>query len=139
MKFWDSSALISLLVDEADSKARVLLLREDEQLVTWWTSRVECASALNRLCRDQSLDERGLAQALANLERLCETCVEILPSEEVRKRAMRLLRIHPLRAADSLQLAAALVAAREDPSSLAIVTGDEKLKNAAQKEGFVVF
>jgi predicted nucleic acid-binding protein len=138
MRFWDSSAIISLVVNEADSDARNVLLREDEQVVTWWASRVECASALNRLCREQSLDDKGLAQALGNLDRFCETCLEILPSEEVRKRALRLLRLHPLRAADALQLAAALIAAREDPSSLAFVTGDEKLKTAGQKEGFDV-
>ena len=51
---------------------------------------------------------------------------------------MRLLRIHPLRAADALQLGAALVAAREDPSSLALVTSDDQLKQAAEREGFLV-
>ena len=106
--------------------------------MTWWASRIECASALNRLHREQSLDEKGLVQALGNLDAFCETCLEILPSEEVRKRAMRLLRIHPLRAADALQLGAVLVAAREDPSSLALVTSDDQLKQAAEREGFLV-
>ncbi len=138
MRFWDSSALISLLVSEQDTDARARLLKEDGQLVTWWATRVECASALNRLSRDKLLDHAGLVQALGNLEKLCETCIEVLPSEEVRKRAIRLLRIHPLRSADALQLAAALVASREDPSSLVLVTSDGRLKDAAQREGFVV-
>jgi len=137
MKYWDSSAVISVLVEEEESAARVALLRKDERVVTWWASRVECASALNRLCREQGLDERGLAQALGNLQTFCDSSVEILPSEEVRKRAMRLLRIHSLRAADALQLAAALVAAHEDPASLPLVTSDERLKKAAEKEGFL--
>ena len=138
MKYWDSSALISLFVTEAESEERASLLKEDTRVVTWWGSRIECASALNRLQREQSLDERGLVQALGNLDAFCETCVEILPSEEVRKRAMRLLRIHSLRAADALQLGAALVAAHEDPSSLVLVTSDDRLKLAAQREGFPV-
>jgi hypothetical protein len=138
VRYWDSSALISLFVTEPESVDRTSLLKDDAQVVTWWGSRIECASALNRLSREQSLDERGLIQALGNLDAFCETCLEILPSEEVRKRAMRLLRIHPLRAADALQLGAALVAAREDPSSLVLVTSDDRLKLAAEREGFLV-
>ncbi len=138
MKYWDSSALIPLFVNQPGSEARVSLLQEDPQVITWWGSRVECASALSRLQREGSLDEGALAQALGNLEAFYQTCAEILPSEEVRKRAIRLLRVHPVHAADALQLAASLVAAREDPASLALVTSDDRLKSAAFKEGFQV-
>ncbi len=138
MRYWDSSAIISLLVAEAGSAERSSLLEEDSQAVTWWASRVECSSALNRLCREQSLDEKGLIQALGNLDAFCESCLEVLPSEEVRRRALRLLRVHPLRAADALQLAAALAAAHEAPSSLSRVTSDDQLRQAAEKEGFTV-
>jgi len=54
----------------------------------------------------------------------------------VRDRARRLLEIHPLRAADSLQLAAALVASEEKPSQLPFVSLDRNLARAAEKEGF---
>ena len=138
MRYWDSSAIISLLVEEPESGGRAELLRQDPRVVTWWASRVECASALNRLCREMVLDEAGLSQALRNFESLLEACTEVLPSEEVRRRALRLLRIHPLRAADALQLAAALAAAREDPSSLPLVTSDERLRQAAAREGFKI-
>jgi uncharacterized protein len=137
VKFWDSSAIVSLLAAQSDSEARTALFREDGQAMTWWASKVECASALNRLRREQALDESGLAQAFGNLDAFFETCLEIAPSEEVRKRAIRLLRIHPLRAADALQLAAALAASREDPSSLPLVTTDERLRKAAEMEGFL--
>jgi hypothetical protein len=50
---------------------------------------------------------------------------------------MRLLRVHPLRAADSLQLAAAVVASEGDPGELPFVCLDEKLAQAASREGFV--
>lgn len=138
MKYWDSSALIPLFVGQPGSEGRVSLLQEDPQVITWWGSRVECASAFGRLQREGSLDEGGLTQALSNLEAFYETCVEVLPSEEVRKRAIRLLRVHPLHAADALQLAASLLAAREDPASLPLVTSDDRLKSAACKEGFLV-
>jgi hypothetical protein len=52
--------------------------------------------------------------------------------------ASRLLRVHPLRAADALQLAAALAAAKGDPSSLDVVCLDQRLSEAARREGFRV-
>jgi hypothetical protein len=61
-----------------------------------------------------------------------------VPSESVRRTAERLLRTHPLRAADSLQLAAALIASDHDPRSLELVCMDERLKSAARREGFTV-
>jgi hypothetical protein len=50
--------------------------------------------------------------------------------------AERLLKVHPLRAADSLQLAAAILAADHEPDRLELVCLDEKLGQAAIKEGF---
>ena len=51
---------------------------------------------------------------------------------------MRFLRVHPLRAADSLQLAAAFIAAERRPASLDVITLDDRLAAAARKEGFTV-
>lgn len=59
-------------------------------------------------------------------------------TEAVRQRAKRLLMVHPLRAADALQLAAALVWAAESPQGLELVCLDRRLKEAALKEGFTV-
>jgi uncharacterized protein len=56
----------------------------------------------------------------------------------VRRTAERLLRTHPLRAAGSLQLAAALIAADHNPTSLDIVCLDARLSRSARREGFTV-
>jgi hypothetical protein len=56
----------------------------------------------------------------------------------VDRRARRLLAAHPLRAADALQLAAALVACDERSDMLAFVTLDDRLAKAARRGGFVV-
>ena len=72
------------------------------------------------------------------LEKLARNWQEIEPSEVVRETAMRVLRVHPLRAADALQLAAAFVASELRPASLDVVTLDERLAAAARKEGFGV-
>lgn len=138
MKYWDSSALVSLIVEEPRSTERRAAIRRDPAIVTWWGSRVECASALNRLQRDRRLEVGELDRGLEQLRRLAASWLEIEPMEQVRNRAIRLLRLHPLRAADALQLAAALTAAAEDPERLDLVSSDDRLSAAAQREGFRV-
>lgn len=136
MKYWDSSALVALVVEEPRSAERRATIRRDPVIVTWWGSRVECASALNRLDRERRFVGDGLDRSLDQLGLLSASWLEVEPMEQVRRRAMRLLRVHPLRAADALQLAAALVAAGEDPERLDLVSGDERLSVAARREGF---
>lgn len=138
MKYWDSSALVSLLVEEAETADRLELLEGDPSIVTWWGSQVECASALNRLHRERAIDAVELDQRLERLRSFAATWVEIAARERVRARALRLLRIHPLRSADAMQLAAALVACREDPATLDFVCSDTRLLQAARREGFPV-
>lgn len=48
------------------------------------------------------------------------------------------MRLHPLRAADALQLAAALVLSDFEPRTLPFVTLDDRLASAARREGFEV-
>ena len=138
MKYWDSSALVTLLVYEPQSAERRATIRRDPVIVTWWGSRIECASALNRLERERRFEGDGLDRSMDQLGRLAASWLEIEPLEQLRKRAMRLLRLHPLRAADALQLAAALMAADEDPQRLDLVSSDDRLSRAAHREGFTV-
>ena len=107
-------------------------------VVTWWGSRIECASALNRLERERRFEGDGFDRSMDQLGLLAASWIEIEPLGQVRKRAMRLLRLHPLRAADALQLAAALAAADEDPQQLDLVCSDDRLSRAAHREGFIV-
>jgi predicted nucleic acid-binding protein len=111
-----------------------VLLRGDSGMVVWWASLVECWSAFARLRREGVVDLAGEEAARAVLERLRRSWVEIHPGEEVRARAGRLLRTHPLRAADALQLSAALVWAGSPPSSQ-FVSLDQHLREAALLEG----
>lgn len=103
-----------------------------------WGSVVECASAIARRQRDGSLHFAEAGTALARLQALAGAWLEVVPSNAVREHAQRALRLHPLHAADSLQLAAALVAAEHQPATLAFVCLDERLGEAAAREGFEV-
>ncbi len=138
MKFWDASAIIPLLADEPARAQLLALLEHDPLVLIWWGTTVEIASALARRERDKLLSADEVAQALAVAHELTESWHEIVPSDAVRRTAQRLLRVHPLRAADSLQLAAALVAADHNPATLDIVCLDARLASAARREGFTV-
>ena len=105
-------------------------------MLAWWGSAVECASALARLERAGQLDARGAALAFDRLKQFAEGWHEIEPSEVLRDNAVRFLRVHALRAADAVQLAAAFIAAERRPASLDLVTLDDRLADAARKEGF---
>ena len=138
MIFWDASAIVPLLVAESTTARLQALARQDPDMLVWWGSEVECISALARLERSAALDAKGMALAAERLKQLARGWHEIEPSEIVRESALRFLRVHPLRAADALQLAAAFTASEHRPASLQVVTLDERLADAAGKEGFAL-
>jgi predicted nucleic acid-binding protein len=138
MKFWDSSAVVPLLVSEGATASVMTVAGTDPAMLVWWGTEVECVSALARLERDAALDAAGMAEALDRLRHLAEGWHEVDASEGVREAATRFLRVHALRAGDALQLAAAFVAAERRPPQLEFVTLDERLATAARKEGFAV-
>jgi uncharacterized protein len=138
MKFWDASAIVPLLMIEATTNAVQTLAEKDPTIIVWWATEVECASAIARLERDDALHDAAATQAYHRLRQLAQTWHEIDPSDPVREAAVRFLRVHPLRAADALQLAAAFIAAERRPASLEVVTLDDRLAAAARKEGFVL-
>ena len=138
MKFWDASAIVPLLVLESSSRHLQSLAAQESAMLVWWGSKVECVSALARRERDGAFDARVMAIALQRLQQLADAWHEIDPSDPIRETAERFLRVHPLRAADALQLAAAFAAAERRPASLEIITLDDRLANAARKEGFGV-
>ena len=138
MKFWDASAIIPLLADEPAREALLAILEDDPQVIAWWGTSVEIASALARREREQLITAAEAEAALSAAHQLRDGWHEIVPSDAIRRTAERLLRAHPLRAADSLQLAAALIAADHDPTTLELVCLDARLTVAARREGFKV-
>jgi predicted nucleic acid-binding protein len=138
MIFWDASAIVPLLVFETSSQALQALAKQDPTMLVWWGSEIECVSALARIEREGALDPRDAPRAFKRLRQLADVWNEIEPTDVVRQAAIRFLRVHALRAADALQLAAAYSAAEQRPVSLELVTLDERLAAAARKEGFMV-
>jgi hypothetical protein len=138
VRFWDSSAVVPLLVRELASERLRRLHASDPVVIAWWGAEVECVSAVARAERVGRLSATGAAEGLRRLVALRRGWHEIEPSEEVREAAKRLLRVHDLRAADALHLSAAFVAAETRPASLEFVCLDDRLRLAAGREGFAV-
>ncbi len=138
MRFWDSSAVVPLLVPEQQSAACFRLLTDDPEVVVWGSTPIEALSAVHRRARGGELDRNTFDVALRQLEVIRSGWDEVLDIEIVRARAARLLAVHPLRAADALQLAAALIASSERTERVEFVGLDARLNDAARREGFHV-
>ena len=135
--FWDSSALVPLLVHEATSRRAHAELRKFLPVV-WWGTPVEIHSAISRGHRLGQLSDRERQKALDQLEILVRGAKEILPGDHVRNLAWKMLDVHDLRTADSLQLAAALVWCRERPARRNFLGADRRLLDAVRAQGFSV-
>lgn len=139
MRFWDASAIVPLLLDEPGREAVLAMLESDPVVVAWWGTPVELVSAVSRRERDGSLTLAAVALAIERTRALERAWHQVPPTDTLRGRAQRLLRVHPLRAADSLQLAAALSIAGDDPASLSFMSLDQRLADAARREGLDVW
>lgn len=138
MRFWDSSAVVPLLVAEPTTEAAQALLADDPELLVWWGAELECISALARMERDGLLLNPQSNAAFARVDALVGTWHEIQPVDQVRRTARRLLRVHNLRTGEALQLAAAVQGCEGRADSLPIVSLDERFVEAARREGFTV-
>lgn len=138
MRFWDSSALVAALANEPASPHVVPLLRSDPSVVVWWATPVECASAVARRHREGVVTARQLEVFLRSVREAGEAWQVVVPGAAIRDAAIRLLKVHPIRAGDALQLAAALAWADGRPSACDFVTLDDRLASAAGLEGLTV-
>ena len=139
MKFWDSSAVVPLLVHEAATPFFKAIYARDPLMTVWWGTKVECASALARYERDPRLSaSKAIAAGFRRLDDAASHWYEVAASVSVKEMALVLLRRHTLRAADALQLAAASISREEKGAAWEFVCADRHLVQAAIKEGFEV-
>lgn len=138
VRFWDSSAVVPLIVAQASSPVADGWLAQDPEVALWTLTSVELTSALQRLVREGRLGEKAAALAEARADELVKTSHVVINVETVKLQARRLLRLHTLRAADALQLAAALEWAGGRAMGRCLHTLDAQLARAAAREGFDV-
>jgi uncharacterized protein len=138
VRFWDSSALLSLLAGQPGSLNVMPLMDDDPGVVVWWGTSVELVSGICRLRCEALIDDTDLAKLLSKVEKVTLEADQVEPTEEVRQAAIRALRVHNLRAADAMQLASALAWTEHKPTGTGFVCLDKQLREAAGREGFIV-
>lgn len=135
--FWDSSVLVPLCLREPRTAACRETLRRIVPVV-WWATEVEISSAIARSLHSGSIVDREAQEAYELLRWLQGTWLEIAPEDEVREMACGLLERYPLRAADSLELAAAMVWCGGRSAGRKFLCADRRLSEAARGAGFSV-
>lgn len=138
MRFWDTSSIIPLIVQESTSELTDRILEQDYGMVVWWGTEVECVGALSAKFSNDEFDNTQVQQAIERLADLIDSWTEVQPTDRVRIRAERLLFNHSLRSADAMQLASALFWCEDDPRTAEFVSQDKRLRTAARREGFTV-
>jgi predicted nucleic acid-binding protein len=136
VRFWDASALVPLLVLQPATQSLSSLRSSDPEIVVWWGTAVECASAVARLKRISLLADA--ARALSTLKQLEQSWIEVEPSETIRTVARELLAKHELTSGDAFQLAAALQGPTAGDRLLEFVCIDRRLRRGAAGEGFTL-
>lgn len=138
MRFWCTSAILPLVVEEPGSDLVARWIEEDDSVVVWGLTRLEVTSAVERAARSGRLSSAQRRAVMERASRIAADAHEVTDLDAVRARALGLVARHPLRAADAAQLAAALLIADPDPASLAMVVLDRRLADAAEREGLRV-
>jgi predicted nucleic acid-binding protein len=138
VRYWDTSALVPALIEGPGSDLVDEWLGSDDTVCTWGLTRVELASAIERRAREGSITSAQRRAALKLAQDLAAAATEVLDVEAVRVRAVMILARHSLRAADALQLAAALMVAEGGFAGLPFVCLDRRLADTAAREGFDV-
>lgn len=136
--FWDTSALIPVFFKEDSSKILSNLFVERVENVIWDLTPIEIFSALCRRQRQKEISTEEFDRAWRAWQLIESKVYQVRSYESVKDRAVRILRIHPLKAADAMQLAAALVSTKEISQGHYFFTLDRSLCEAANKEGFSV-
>lgn len=133
--YFDTSALISLLVEEPTSARAVRLWDEATRVVSTRLVYPEARSALARARRAGRLSGAQLAKLKRALDTLDPQLAHVEVTASLARRAGELAEEHALRGYDAVHLASAEILA--DPE-LVVVSGDRELQRAAAAIGLAV-
>jgi len=133
--YFDTSALVKLVIQEQGSDRAERLWREASRIVSTVLLYPEARAALKRACRDRRLRDAELRLAVRGVERLWVQVERILVSVALAERAGELAHAFDLRGYDAVHLAAAETLAA---APVAFVCADGPLCDAAAASGLAV-
>ncbi len=135
--YFDASALVKKYIEETGSGVVQDLLQASLPATSRYTA-LEVISAVSRRCRSGDLSSAERDRIADDLDRDVEAMYIVEVVGEVISTASRLLRRHPLRAADTLQLASASVVQQKLDGSIQFISFDRRLNQAASREGLSI-
>lgn len=135
--FLDTSALVKLYISEPGSQAMVRRL-SDQLVALSPLVYAEAHATFARRQRENLVTTAETQQLVDSFESDWQTALQIPVSEEVLALVPKLCDQHPLRGADALQLASALMLHHQGVEVL-FATNDQRLLGAARTEGLEVF
>ena len=133
--YFDTSAIIPLIIDEPSSEITGRLWDAAERIVSVRVLYPEARAALARAERMQRVTRRQHAAAIAELEAIIAQVDHIEINAPLARLAGDLAHNHGLRGYDAVHLAAAATAA---DTELVVVTSDSDLGRAATSLGIAV-
>lgn len=133
--YFDTSALLKLCVAERGSELATRLWDRADAVVTSRLADPELRAVLAAARRAGRLDRATAASAVSAWDRMSPALYVVEVSERVTASAAGLLRSHPLRAADAVHLASALLCSA---GATVMAAWDDHLAAAARAEGLTV-
>jgi predicted nucleic acid-binding protein len=135
LAFWDSSALVKLLVEEPGTSAAVALWDHSSALVASRLVVPEVAAALATAERTRRIDAARARVVHDEWRRYLLALDLVEVTADIAARGAGLVATHPLGGADAIHLATALALRAPE---LVAATWDRRLAAAAAGEGLVV-
>ena len=137
MRYYDTSALVKQYLQEAGSNRVLELLKSGEKVYTASLTYAETHAAFSRRTREGRLARETTRRLALRFDRDWESYDIVILSENVLRLGHQMLYRHPLRSADAIHLASALLLARTSPTARwSFVCADGRLCDAAKAEGF---
>jgi predicted nucleic acid-binding protein len=137
VRYYDTSALVKQYLQEAGSKLVLELLKSGEKVYTASLTYAEGHAAFSRRTREGRLTRQTARRLALRFDKDWESYDVVILGEDVLRLARQMLYRHPLRSADAIHLASALLLARTSPTARwSFVCADGHLCDAAKAEGF---
>ena len=105
--YFDTSALLKLVIAERDADQAILLWQEASHVVASRLAWAEAAAALAAARRGRRVSDEGYRTATEGLRSCFERCTMVSIADSLVDRAADLAAGYDLRAADAIQLATA--------------------------------
>lgn len=133
--YFDSSALVKLVVEEPDSDQAARLWSRSQLAISSRLAYPEVRSALAAAARDHRLSPSDLDTSVRAWDRIWASMKQIELSVRVERHAGDLVDPHALSGADAVHLASALTV---DGTGLLFAAWDRRLRAGAEATGLAV-